>query len=122
MQTGRSGIPHLWFIITEPDPESNQCVMVSLTTLRYGKDQTVILRAGDHSFITKDSIILFSDAMLVDANSITAQINAGTIRQHDDCSPEALRLIQDGLLSSPQTPNKFLALCRRAWGQATRHA
>jgi len=44
---GGIATPHLWIVVTEPDPVSNLCGIVSVTTLRNSKDQTVILRVGD---------------------------------------------------------------------------
>src|SRR5438477_4382379 len=34
---------HLWIIVTEPAPDTHKCVIVSVTTLRQNKDQTVTL-------------------------------------------------------------------------------
>lgn len=39
--------PHPRIVVTEPDP---LCVIVCLSTLRYNKDQTVVLRRGEHAF------------------------------------------------------------------------
>lgn len=49
--------PHLWIVTTAPDPLSKRCAIVSVTTLRNSKDQTVTLRVGDHPFIRHDSTI-----------------------------------------------------------------
>ena len=56
--TGGIGKAHLWIAVTEPQPDSSQIVIVSLTTLRYDRDQTVILQPGDHPFITHQTIVL----------------------------------------------------------------
>jgi len=40
--------PHLWIQVTEPDAEG-RAILVSVTTLREGKDQTVVLQPGDPS-------------------------------------------------------------------------
>jgi hypothetical protein len=36
--------PHLWIVVTDPTPEENTVVIVSLTTLRKQAEQTVVLR------------------------------------------------------------------------------
>src|SRR2546421_8813104 len=61
--------PHLWIVITQPDPQTHECAIVSVTTLRNSKDQTVILRVGDHCFIRHDSTIFYGDAMLWSASA-----------------------------------------------------
>ena len=76
------GNTHLWVIVTQPDP---LCIIVSLTTLRFSRDQTVVLNAGDHPFIKHA---------------------AGTAQLHKPCPPDTLRLIQDGILASPYTARK----------------
>jgi len=47
---GGRATPHLWIVITTPDAVTRQCAIVSVTTLRNSKDQTIILRPGDHPF------------------------------------------------------------------------
>ncbi len=53
---GVGATPHLWIIISQPDPRTYHCAIVSVTTLRNSKDQTVILRVGDHPFIRHDNV------------------------------------------------------------------
>ncbi len=86
------GTPHLWILVTEPDPATHLCVIVSVTTLREGKDQTVILDKGDHPFIRHSSTVFFSDAMLADARRLEADIATGTALPHASCSPGLLKL------------------------------
>ena len=77
---GRAATPHLWMIFTQPDPQIYECVIVSVTTLRDSKDQTVILRTGDHPFIRHDSTIFYGDAMIVDARRLDSEMAAGLAR------------------------------------------
>ena len=114
---GGPSIPHLWFLITEPDAVSFQCVMVNVTTLRSHCDRTLVLQRGEHPFIRHPSVISFADARIVDARHIEAGIEAGTMERREPCPPQLLHLIQDAALASPRTPNKVVALCRRAWGK-----
>ena len=71
---GGVATPHLWIVITQPATESHLCAVVSVTTLRNSKDQTVILRVGDHPFIRHDSTIFYGDAMIVDARRLEASL------------------------------------------------
>jgi hypothetical protein len=95
--------PHLWIVVTEPDP---LCVIVCLSTLRFNKDQTVLLRAGEHSFVRRDTAVLYMYAEIVDADHLRRQVADGRAVSHDPCTVDVLRLIQDGILASPLTPRK----------------
>ena len=74
---GGMATPHLWIVVTQPDVETHLCAIVSVTTLRNSKDQTVILRPGDHPFIRHESTIFYGDAMIVDVRRLQAEISAG---------------------------------------------
>ncbi len=110
-------IPHLWIVVTDPEPQTNFCAIVSITTLRNSKDQTVILRIGDHPFIRHDSTIFYGDAMILDARRLDAEIMAGLAIIRERCSPQTLKLVQDGVLASPFTRPKILRFCRDRWSR-----
>ena len=112
---GGAATPHLWIIVTQPDPQTHECAIVSVTTLRNSKDQTVILRVGDHPFIRHDSTIFYGDAMIVDARRLEAEIAAGLALVREKCPPETLKLVQDGIEASPFTRPKILRFCREHW-------
>jgi hypothetical protein len=45
-----------------------------------------------------------------------AMIRDGTALAHQSGPDQTLKLIQQGVLSSPYTPRKIIAFCREAWG------
>ncbi len=114
---GGAATPHLWIVITEPDAASSLCAIVSVTTLRNSKDQTVILRIGDHPFIRHDSTIFYGDAMIVDARRLENEIAAGLAVRRDQCPAAILKLVQQGVAASPFTRPKFQRFCREQWGR-----
>ena len=103
---------HLWVVLTEPHGDSGDVVIVSLTTKRTGSDLTVVLRPGDHSFIDHETVVFYADARIVEAGALTALIALNRERRHDNCSPELLSRIQQGLFDSPFTPKKIKEYCR----------
>jgi hypothetical protein len=111
-------IPHLWFVITEPDPATNLCAVVSLTTLRGDKDQTVVLGPSDHTYISRSSVIHYIGALIVNEARLSALLAAGTIQMHDCCPSETLKLVQQGISGSPHTPRKVIEFCKQAWHQS----
>jgi hypothetical protein len=110
--------PHLWIVVTEP--VDNQCVIVSVTTLRNDRDETVTLGVGDHPFLTHASSVQFADAQFADDMKLMAQVAARNALPRQPCSQRMLKLIQDGILASPFTPKKIAAFCREQWGLAAR--
>ena len=107
--------PHLWIVVTQPDPQTRLCAIVSVTTLRNSKDQTIILRPGNHPFLRHDSTIFYGDAMIVDARRLDAEIAAGLALRRDNCTQATLKLVQDGVLASPFTRMKVVRFCREQW-------
>jgi len=112
---GGMATPHLWIVVTQPDVETHLCAIVSVTTLRNSKDQTVILRPGDHPFIRHESTIFYGDAMIVDVRRLQAEISAGLAVAREKCPGATLRLVQDGAVASPFTRPRFLRFCREQW-------
>jgi hypothetical protein len=112
MPAGPQGFEHLWIFVTDPDTDTNEAVIVSVTTLRNAADQTVILRRGDHGFIRHDSAVYFGDARIIDATKVDSDISEGRLRAHDPCSATLIGEIASGLLCSSFTPKKILTFLR----------
>jgi hypothetical protein len=113
-----SGVtPHLWIIVTEPAPDSHRCVIVSVTTLRYNKDQTVTLGPGDHPFVRHPSVVFYADAQIVDVRQLRADVIARVAEAREACSSDLLKLVQAGVSASPFTPKKVLTFCRQCWAR-----
>src|ERR1035438_10358093 len=77
---GMGVTPHLWIIATEPVTDTQLCVIVNVTTLRNSRDQTVMLRKGDHPFITHDSAIFYGDGCADCGRTPTARRCCGSYR------------------------------------------
>ncbi|MCU1241977.1 MAG: hypothetical protein JWO71_2703 [Candidatus Acidoferrum typicum] len=98
--------PHLWIVVSDPSAQDTTVIVVSVTTLRGGVDQTVILKKGDHPFIQWESVIFYADARLVDANDLDAKLKAGHVVARDACAKKTLDLVRQGILASDMTPQK----------------
>lgn len=101
-----SRIPHLWIVLSDPSEENQTVVIVSITTLRHGAEQTGVLRKGEHPFIDRDSSVCYADARLVDAGDLDVKAKAGQIKPHAMCPSKALEEVQAGILASELTPQK----------------
>ena len=93
---------HLWIIITPPIKEM---VVVSVTTRRQQSETLVELHKGDHPFITRDSVITYAYAKIVNVEEIESAIRNGTAETNSPVSATLLRRAQAGLIDSDRTPN-----------------
>jgi hypothetical protein len=101
--------PHLWILAAGPDAEG-RIVLVSITTLRRGKDQTVVLQSGDHPFVEHPSCVFYQDAMIADASRLEDWIAGDLAKPFEPCSAELLKLVRDGFNASEFTPKKVMRL------------
>lgn len=101
--------PHLWILVTEP-AQGEPAVLVSVTTLRHAKDQTVVLQPGDHAWIQHASVVYYADAQVTTQERLQAWIDGGLAEPNDPCSGELLNLIRSGISASEFTPKKVQRL------------
>jgi hypothetical protein len=99
---------HLWIVLTTPDITC-KAVCVSITTDRWDKDRTIILKAGDHPFIVHDSVVFYEGARVFDMNVVQAAIDAMPARLQPPCGPSVLKRIRQGLCDSPHTTYQIRA-------------
>jgi hypothetical protein len=107
---------HLWIVLTEPHAPDFQCVIVNLTRQQSRSDTTVVLRSGDHPYITKDSVIRYGDALIVDARDLDGLLKKHAAKGLDRCSPNLLKRILDGAIASPFTSKKIADFCKKSLG------
>lgn len=113
---GPVGAPHLWFLLTDPDLESNKVIAVMVVSERRHTDKTVTLQPGDHPFISHASNLDFGGTKLIPANEILAKMKSGRWRPQADMSSKLLEVVRSGLLRSPRTVNFIVEYCRSRFG------
>lgn len=97
---------HLWVVVVSVNEKTNETVIVNLTTQRTHSDTTVVLQKGEHPFVQHPTVVHYIDARIIDAKQLERAIEAGTFRSHSDCTQATLQRIQEGLFTSPFTPQK----------------
>lgn len=107
---------HLWIVATEPNA-AGLAVIVNITTHREHSDRTVILRRGDHPFITHDSCVYYADATIANVQNIERAIENGIAIRCDSCSDELVARVQAGLTESDHTPYKVLRFVEGLQGE-----
>jgi hypothetical protein len=56
---------HLWFVLTDRNPDRNSMVLVMLVTVKMHTDRTLHLHVGDHPFVRHESAVDFGTATYV---------------------------------------------------------
>lgn len=108
------GIEHLWIIVLDHDPSGSTIIVNATTKRAHHIDLTVILRVGDHPFITQDSIILYEESKISDVAGIKEGMKIGLVKPYPSrCTPEILAKIKRGLLDSEFTPRKVKNFYRK---------
>ena len=98
---------HLWVVITNPDPNTGEVIMVNLTTQRPHSDTTTVLLPGEHPFIDRPTVAFYHDARQAKAALLDSSVAQGVGRNHALASTALLARLQNGLLVSPFTSPKI---------------
>lgn len=98
---------HLWVVVTNPDPNTGEVIMVNLTTQRPHSDTTTVLLPGEHPFIDRPTVAFYNDARLAKATLLDSSVAQGVGRNHAVASAALLLKLQSGLVASPFTPTKI---------------
>ena len=96
---------HLWIIATEPNRDGLFAV-VSFTTLKGAKDQTVILRKAEHPFLRWDTCVAYALAEIMSVDKLRNYIDCSTAKMHVRATEELLKLVLDGFSASAFTKNR----------------
>ena len=104
---------HLWIVITEPTEETEDIVIVNVTSRKSNSDTTITLNPGHHSFIRKPSVVNYSDAMFSTKDKIDSSMSSGEAMEHDPINTYLLKRIRSGIIDSKRTPLKIKDYCRK---------
>ncbi|MBN1997558.1 hypothetical protein JW935_08405 [candidate division KSB1 bacterium] len=103
---------HLWIVLNTPD-DDNECVIVSISTLRDNtKDKTVILECGEHKFIKDKSFVAYHKAQIINAVEFCSYFKSGIARLSNKINIDTLNRIKKGIFNSKFTPNKVRRFCQ----------
>lgn len=110
-----AGPSHLFFVLTDPDPQTNKVVTVMVVTAKAHTDKTVLLQPGEHSFVRRESSVDYSTANLVSVGKLAGALAATKLRPYPDMSKALLKRVREGLLESSRTINDIAEYCADKW-------
>lgn len=105
--------PHLWVIATPPDTDGF-FVVVNFTSLKGSKDQTMIIRAGEHPFVRWDTAVNYALAEITDGASLEAKLASGAAELRQPLSTHLLDDVAAGLTASGFTRNRVRSYAQRS--------
>ena len=111
--------PHLFIALTGGKVyQESKVAVVNFTsfTSRRGSDSTVVVEAGEHSFIRVRTVINYKDAFIANAGLVQQAVMNGSVKFEEDCSDALLERIQLGALRSSNTPNDVVEMVKTYLG------
>jgi hypothetical protein len=116
LRGGGQRSPHLWVLLWGPQGTANAFIAVSFTTLEAHKDQTCIIRPGEHPFVQHDTCVMYSDTRRITQERLETAFASRHALLQAPVSPELLERLRAGLFTSPYCPHHFHRLVREAFG------
>jgi hypothetical protein len=109
---GPVGKPHLFFVLTDPDPKTKKVIVVMLVTAKRYTDKTVSLVVGDHPWVRHDSDVEFGTARPMPLSKLAQALRRADLHLQEDLSAPILEKIRQGLLTSSRTIHDVKEYCR----------
>ena len=87
-------------------------VLVNVSTVRGGIpfDDTCVVEAGSHSFVTARSYVRYQDARIYRASELSRLVAQGFFSPHEPVSVDLPSQMKAGLRASPRTKREFKTL------------
>ena len=103
---------HLLIVISDPDKNPNQLVLVTLTTWERDKDDSCILKQGDHPFVKHDTSVKYDgyNKILPSAATIELLLSQDKLKRREPLRPEILEKILDGANDTRFLTNRQLRI------------
>lgn len=100
---------HLFILLTDPVTEQKLVLFVSLSSVKAGvwHDQTCILEAGDHPFVTKKSWVDYRTTRIEEANKILHGVHKGLLVPKGTMAQEVFLRVCEGVIYSDHIKPKF---------------
>ncbi len=104
---------HFWFVLSAPSP-AGTIAIASFMTHRPrigGHDAScLIVEVGEHPFVRRQTCVAYRHARMIPETQFETDLRSGERTRWDPLSPELLRRIQEGALTTPQKiPKRVVA-------------
>ena len=96
-------------IVVEEVIDSGTCICAFISSIVPGRgyDKACVLDAGDSSFITHPSYVVYDKLRFFDIAMLEKMLDDGTAIRKERIKDDVLRRIRQGAIDSKMTPNYF---------------
>ncbi len=96
---------HLYIVISIID-NNTKALSVNVTSKK-DRDESCILKVGDHEFVTHDSVIRYEDAITPKIDTLTEAIKKGVIERQEPVRNDVLNRILEDARNSKALAQKY---------------
>jgi hypothetical protein len=94
-QQGASIDSHFWFILSDPDQDADNVLIVNLTSWRPDKDQACVLGTNHHPYIQHDTCVNYGGAKVVSLAQLNTLKDSGLLVQQPPLTAGLLKLVRE---------------------------
>jgi len=95
---------HFWMVISDPEVDPSQVVIVNMTGWRRDKDQACLINPGDHPAVTKNSVVNYAESRVYSNAHLDDMDGRGTILVREPLSASILEMIRVGAAKTDRIP------------------
>ncbi|HKI20834.1 MAG TPA: hypothetical protein VKA15_23280 [Isosphaeraceae bacterium] len=99
-----AGDIHLWIIISDPKLDPQNVLIVNLTSLAPRKEQSCVLRAGDHPWVRHDTCVNYGDSKVTTLDKLVAARDANALMIQSPVGPDILQRMRESAMNSSKMP------------------
>ena len=111
----KTGVRHLYVVLSDPGQSLEQIFIVMVSTRSDGKEESCLLRVGDHPFLHHDSVVVYKipPAMLVSKTELDQWATDGILKDKAPITTAVLERIRRGYVESRYRTDRVYQLLFR---------
>jgi hypothetical protein len=87
---------HLWIVLSDPAIDSENVVIVNLTTYTVAEESTCIVEKGEHQFVKHKTVVRYNDARITSSATLEKLRKAKLLNPREKCSAGFLNKLRAG--------------------------
>jgi hypothetical protein len=104
---------HLWVILSDPNQDPREILVVSITTWREGKDPACMIERGEHPFVTHRSCLAYIEARVLSRDSFYTLKDGGYLKLQEPVSNELLGRMREAAAKTQNLKPVFKEILQR---------
>ena len=104
---------HLWVILSDPNQDPREILVVSITTWREGKDPACMIEREEHPFVTHRSCLTYIEARVLSRDSFYTLKDGGYLKLQEPVSNELLGRMREAAAKTQNLKPVFKEILQR---------